>query len=954
MLQWPKVYISSEGISSDRVASLTKMVKRWKGETVSEDAATLVVRRFGDEEENSEDDWMRPLEQRANKVLVHWWYKPDSYDNLVPAAEVTEDPIRPAVAKKYIVSTRMITDTNKYHEWVNPEDYLEEEVIAIEAAPASVSEKARSRKRKGKNRLTSQRSKRSRHSSTVSEEKDADYFKDMPAPPSPKVEVVDVNKKLEEAAGKKDPDLARVRAAHVVNATNATGDGKDPFFKDAVTDQEQAAAEEAELRETPEPAGATGEGKEVVEISPKSEKREQDKKTTVPETSRTEPNSVKAIKASSVSDSAVAEKETATDKSDASAIDVDATMADTESAPTKADGAENKSDAMDVDKEVDTAPKPTPVAPVKSSETRASAESAADKEKNITDVDSQETAPMEPEEREATVTEPEIEEQGPDKYYAEQTDMVVVPSHSAWFDYNAIHSIEKRALPEFFTGNSRSKTPEIYMAYRNFMVDTYRLRPKEYLTATACRRNMTGDVCAILRVHAFLEQWGLINYQADFDLRSGPLGPPSTSHFRVAAETPQGVQHIRTTTVSEQKTIESLIQLDSADALLKKDRLLDTRKDQYADAAKGPCGTCGAPCTSAVFRCNKATPELVLCHECFSQGQYPEEFGSNDFTKQNIKDDNVVPWTDQETLRLLEGIEMFKDDWVEISDHVGTHDQAECVLHFLRLPIQDPYLEPEIVGAGALACNPIPFSQTENPIMNTVAFLASVIDPAVAAAAAEAALAEYKSLGTEEWANDENDKENNEKGQTTQPTMSAAATDKLKLAATAAMSMAAVKAHALAEREEAEVRGLMAEIIECQLKKLEIKMNQFEKLESLMENEYHKLEAQRKELLRDKIKHQELEIERDTLQADCAALREELINTQKRLNQLQPAAASSPTSTTPANTTERPSANISGVASRPASQTSNPPPSTSVGNSPSPAMPGVSTGPGSTEMDTTR
>lgn len=45
------------------------------------------------------------------------------------------------------------------------------------------------------------------------------------------------------------------------------------------------------------------------------------------------------------------------------------------------------------------------------------------------------------------------------------------------------------------------------------MIDTYRLNPNEYLTSTACRRNLAGDVCAIMRVHAFLEQWGLLNYQ---------------------------------------------------------------------------------------------------------------------------------------------------------------------------------------------------------------------------------------------------------------------------------------------------------------------------------------------------------------------------------------------------------------------------------------------------------
>lgn len=38
-----------------------------------------------------------------------------------------------------------------------------------------------------------------------------------------------------------------------------------------------------------------------------------------------------------------------------------------------------------------------------------------------------------------------------------------------------------------------------YLAYRNFMLDTYRLNPTEYLTSTACRRNLAGDVCAIMR-----------------------------------------------------------------------------------------------------------------------------------------------------------------------------------------------------------------------------------------------------------------------------------------------------------------------------------------------------------------------------------------------------------------------------------------------------------------------
>jgi len=43
----------------------------------------------------------------------------------------------------------------------------------------------------------------------------------------------------------------------------------------------------------------------------------------------------------------------------------------------------------------------------------------------------------------------------------EQTHHIIIPSYSAWFDYNAINSIEKRALSEFFNNKNRSKTPEM-------------------------------------------------------------------------------------------------------------------------------------------------------------------------------------------------------------------------------------------------------------------------------------------------------------------------------------------------------------------------------------------------------------------------------------------------------------------------------------------------------------
>lgn len=106
-----------------------------------------------------------------------------------------------------------------------------------------------------------------------------------------------------------------------------------------------------------------------------------------------------------------------------------------------------------------------------------------------------------------------LPEEDPQRYLSIQSHEIVIPSYAGWFDITAVNIIESRALPEFFNDRNKSKTPTVYKTYRDFMVNTYRMNPVEYLTITACRRNLTGDVCAILRVHSFLEQWGLINYQ---------------------------------------------------------------------------------------------------------------------------------------------------------------------------------------------------------------------------------------------------------------------------------------------------------------------------------------------------------------------------------------------------------------------------------------------------------
>ncbi|XP_036255745.1 SWI/SNF complex subunit SMARCC2 isoform X2 [Molothrus aeneus] len=376
--------------------------------------------------------------------------------------------------------------------------------------------------------------------------------------------------------------------------------------------------------------------------------------------------------------------------------------------------------------------------------TKKDSESAPVKGGTMTDLDEQEDESMETagkDEEENGAGSKGEQAKNPDLHednVTEQTHHIIIPSYAAWFDYNSVHAIERRALPEFFNGKNKSKTPEIYLAYRNFMIDTYRLNPQEYLTSTACRRNLAGDVCAIMRVHAFLEQWGLINYQVDAESRPTPMGPPPTSHFHVLADTPSGLVPLQPKTPQGRQS--------------------------DGDAKTG--------------RKSKEMEELVVSETVKGKPELPssasqqmlnfpdkgkekpadmQNFGlrTDMYTKKNVPSKSKAAasatreWTEQETLLLLEALEMYKDDWNKVSEHVGSRTQDECILHFLRLPIEDPYLEDSEASLGPLAYQPIPFSQSGNPVMSTVAFLASVVDPRVASAAAKSALEEFSKMKEE-------------------------------------------------------------------------------------------------------------------------------------------------------------------------------------------------------------
>ncbi|EAU32927.1 conserved hypothetical protein [Aspergillus terreus NIH2624] len=527
-----------------------------------------------------------------------------------------------------------------------------------------------------------------------------------------------------------------------------------------------------------------------------------------------------------------------------------------------------------------------------------------------------------------------------------QTHAIILPSYSTWFDMHTIHPIEKKALAEFFNGRNRSKTPAVYKDYRDFMINTYRLNPIEYLTVTACRRNLAGDVCAIMRVHSFLEQWGLINYQVDPQTRPSNIGPPFTGHFRVIADTPRGLQPFQPGPnhfVKPGKPLAATDRAASATPASKADLNLEIRRNVYDDkgkevtpaaedkekqtngdgspangttgesatkamesASKEPkrkfnCFSCGIDCTRLRFHYAKSTPATAnaasdskydLCPNCFLQGRMPSSHNASDFVKledsgYSIASDKEAPWSDSELVLLLEGLENFDDNWEQIANHVGTRTKEECVMKFLQLEIEDKYVEdiPDVRAGGR-----DPISQAENPVLSVVAFLAQMAEPAVAAAAAGRSVEEIrKELRKQLDKVPESDK-SQEKGKEKEGTADVKTEDSMDVDAstreepagevveaekqpkaslpTVALAASAARAGALASHEEREMTRLVSAAVNVTLQKFELKLQQFNEMEEIIEAERRELELARQQLFLDRMafKKRVKEVQ-DTLQS---------------------------------------------------------------------------------------
>ena len=97
--------------------------------------------------------------------------------------------------------------------------------------------------------------------------------------------------------------------------------------------------------------------------------------------------------------------------------------------------------------------------------------------------------------------------------------------------------------------------------------------------------------------------------------------------------------------------------------------------------------------------------DFDLCSECYNNGKFGSGMCPSDFILMEPADVSSATggkWTDQETLLLLEALELYKENWNEIAEHVATKTKAQCILHFLQMPIEDSFLDCDDTKDSAL------------------------------------------------------------------------------------------------------------------------------------------------------------------------------------------------------------------------------------------------------------
>nr|XP_010936291.1 SWI/SNF complex subunit SWI3D [Elaeis guineensis] len=273
-----------------------------------------------------------------------------------------------------------------------------------------------------------------------------------------------------------------------------------------------------------------------------------------------------------------------------------------------------------------------------------------------------------------------------------------VPAPAGWFSWKRIHPVEKQMLASFFNGKSENRTPDIYMEIRNYIMKKFHADPQTQVELKDLSDLSVGDMDARQEVMEFLDHWGLINFHP-----FPPTKPDvANSDADSGAKTPSLVDKLYQfeTVNSFARYVPKKAELSVPAAtpwLLRESSLADDLVRPVGPSVEYHCNSCSGDCSRKRYHCQKQA-DFDLCTDCYNDGKFGSGMAPTDFILMDsaeVAGASGGSWTDQETLLLLEALELFGENWNEIAEHVATKTKAQCILHFLQMPIEDSFLEGE-------------------------------------------------------------------------------------------------------------------------------------------------------------------------------------------------------------------------------------------------------------------
>ncbi|CAI9104501.1 OLC1v1003183C1 [Oldenlandia corymbosa var. corymbosa] len=273
----------------------------------------------------------------------------------------------------------------------------------------------------------------------------------------------------------------------------------------------------------------------------------------------------------------------------------------------------------------------------------------------------------------------------------------VVPNHAGWFSWTKTHPLEEKTLSSFFNGKSESRTPEMYMEIRNWIMKKFHHNPNAKIELKDLSEITVGELDARQEVMEFLDYWGLINYHPfpDTDVSSKRIDGASD-------ETTQAKSLVETLFrfESEQSCVTVAPRSSVSTPSVPTGFFPESSIAEELVKSEGPgveyhCNSCSADCSRKRYHCQKQA-DFDLCSECFNSGKFNSDMSPSDFIIMEAAESGGSSggnWTDQETLLLLEALELFSENWSEIAEHVATKTKAQCILHFVQMPIEDAFFD---------------------------------------------------------------------------------------------------------------------------------------------------------------------------------------------------------------------------------------------------------------------